>query len=376
MPYRIDLFSVVIFLGLVQAIFLSFFFLWNRQSNNGSNLFRGIMLLSLMACGAEIFLMYTGYIQRCLYLVDFSEPFTFLIGPSFYIGVKCMTTGKINKKQYVHYLFPLVYLLLLIPFLVAAEDFKYNSWVHAYQPGLPFKITGDEDPRWFWLTEIHTELSLLSLGLYGLLGLWEVRLAFRQKSEKFWSTLNPMLIDLRWSLLQITSAVLFLVAVKTFYQKDTGDHLFAAFISFTIYSTSFRVIQQSNFFSRASLTDKKYKSSTLSWDQQKEIMNHLALLMQQKKPYLQPSFLLPELSAMLKVSVHQLSQTVNEQTGKSFSDLLAEYRIAEAKILLKSQPNIKIEEIAEQVGYHSKSSFNTSFKRITGQTPSDWRSTL
>ena len=53
---------------------------------------------------------------------------------------------------------------------------------------------------------------------------------------------------------------------------------------------------------------------------------------------------------------------------------VAEYRVGEAKKLLKDQPNIKVEEIAEQVGYNSKSSFNTVFKKLTGSTPSEFRS--
>jgi AraC-like DNA-binding protein len=44
--------------------------------------------------------------------------------------------------------------------------------------------------------------------------------------------------------------------------------------------------------------------------------------------------------------------------------MAAEYRVEEAKRLLKEQTNIKVEEIAEQVGYSSKSSFNTAFKKI------------
>jgi YesN/AraC family two-component response regulator len=95
-----------------------------------------------------------------------------------------------------------------------------------------------------------------------------------------------------------------------------------------------------------------------------------------QKPFLQPSFSLPDLADQMHVTVHQLSQVINEGLGKSFFEMAAEYRIEEAKTLLKEKSNIKIEEIAEQVGYNSKSSFNTAFKKITGKTPSEWRNSL
>ena len=92
-----------------------------------------------------------------------------------------------------------------------------------------------------------------------------------------------------------------------------------------------------------------------------------------QKPFLKPNFSLPDLADQMKVSVHQLSQVINDGLGKSFFEMTAEYRIEEAKILLKEKANIKVEEIAEEVGYNSKSSFNTAFKKLTGMTPSEWR---
>ena len=95
--------------------------------------------------------------------------------------------------------------------------------------------------------------------------------------------------------------------------------------------------------------------------------------MRDEKPFLQPGFSLPDLAQRLGTTVHILSQVINENLSKSFFEMTAAYRVEEAKKLLKEKQNIKVEEIAEQVGYNSKSSFNTAFKKITGKTPSEFR---
>jgi len=55
--------------------------------------------------------------------------------------------------------------------------------------------------------------------------------------------------------------------------------------------------------------------------------------------------------------------------------MIAEYRIEEAKTILQdpSQSQLTIEDIADEVGYNSKSAFNRSFKKFTGLTPSEYK---
>lgn len=374
MGYRIDLFALFIFLGIVQAAFLSFFFFSKENRKVQANVFHGIMLISMAACLLEIFLMYSGYIIDCLYLVDFSEPASFLIGPAFYLMIVSQINGKpLPKKQLWHFAFAVLYLFAFLPFAFASEDCKYNSYIYSYHPDLPLREVSGGDPRWFLITDYHTELTLLSLALYGVLSIIEVIKAFKSKQESFISPVNPVLRRFRVGIIQIISILILIVVVKIFNQDDTGDHLFATYIAVTIYLTSFSVIGQSGFFKQATLESQKYKSSTVTAEAQLAIVEKLRVFMREQKPFLQPSFSLPELAQHLNVSVHTLSQVINDGMGKSFFELVAEYRIDEAKILLKKQSNIKVEEIAEQVGYNSKSSFNTAFKKITGKTPSEFR---
>lgn len=373
MPYRIDLFALFIFLGIVQAFFLAFFFLSKQNRKVKANMFHGIMLISIALCVLEIFLNYTGYIKEILFLVDFSEPLSFLIGPSFYLMVLSLTREKFSKKNYLHLLFAPVYLVLQLPFLLASNEVKYHAYMHSYYPDFPHPHNFGET-RWFWVTDHHTQASLISLALYAVLSLYELIRAFRVRKESFIKPVTPVLCTLRAGLFQLVILVALIILVKIFNRNDTGDHLFAAYLAIPVYLTSIRAIRQSGFFKQANVNEpQKYKSSTLTDEQQEAALAKLTAIMTSEKPFLKNDFSLPQLAEKLRLSVHVVSQVINDGLGKSFFELTAEYRVEEAKQLLKDQPNIKIEEIAEQVGYSSKSSFNTAFKKITGKTPSEFR---
>ena len=62
-------------------------------------------------------------------------------------------------------------------------------------------------------------------------------------------------------------------------------------------------------------------------------------------------------------------------TGVNFTDYVARVRVEKAKNLLFN-PNLRISEIAFEVGFQSLTHFNRVFKRVTGQSPSRYRSQL
>lgn len=62
-------------------------------------------------------------------------------------------------------------------------------------------------------------------------------------------------------------------------------------------------------------------------------------------------------------------------TGVNFTDYVARVRVEKAKNLLFN-PNLRISEIAFEVGFQSLTHFNRVFKRVAGQSPSTYRSQL
>ena len=101
----------------------------------------------------------------------------------------------------------------------------------------------------------------------------------------------------------------------------------------------------------------------------------LSRYMEKEKPYLDFDLSLERLASNLNMPEKDLSILINHHLGKHFFDFINEYRIAEAKKILENPENKKLTilEILYQVGFNSKSSFYTAFKKITTLTPTAYR---
>jgi YesN/AraC family two-component response regulator len=104
----------------------------------------------------------------------------------------------------------------------------------------------------------------------------------------------------------------------------------------------------------------------------KRIIEELEHLMKSEKIYTQQQITLAVLAAELKTNTSYLSHIINEKYKMNFSNFLNTYRIREAqKMFIRNQHlTMILEGIAESVGYHSRSTFNVAFKKISGVTPS------
>lgn len=77
----------------------------------------------------------------------------------------------------------------------------------------------------------------------------------------------------------------------------------------------------------------------------------------------------------VNTSTFYFCKMFKKATGLNFTEYVSRVRIEKAKNLLLN-PNLRISEIAFEVGFQSLTHFNRVFKKITGQSPSGYRSLL
>ncbi|WNI38190.1 AraC family transcriptional regulator [Chryseobacterium sp. SG20098] len=124
--------------------------------------------------------------------------------------------------------------------------------------------------------------------------------------------------------------------------------------------------------------EKNNEEPTVSNSEYNEELLRLKNYMIEKKPFLNSSLTIQEVSGEIEIPVRELSLLINHQLGQHFYDFVNTYRIEHAMEILKDETKSKVTvlEILYEVGFNSKSSFNTAFKKRTGTTPTLYRKSL
>lgn len=88
--------------------------------------------------------------------------------------------------------------------------------------------------------------------------------------------------------------------------------------------------------------------------------------------YYKDGITLDEIAGRLNITPEYLSAQFQKEMGLNFSAYIRNYRIGKAKQLLVSG-NMKVYEVAEEVGYQDSKYFSRVFRQVTGQKPDEYR---
>lgn len=123
----------------------------------------------------------------------------------------------------------------------------------------------------------------------------------------------------------------------------------------------------------AAFKNEKYTRNYLNNLDVNDLLVRLDSFLRKERVYLNEELKSGDLANLLGITQHQLSQLLTEHLKTNFVNLVNQYRIEEAKKLLQENPDHTILRVAYDSGFGSKTTFNTTFKELTGETPTTFR---
>ena len=379
---RIGIFDVIIFLGVFQGLLLSWFFIKNSGGNRKANLFQGLFLVTISLSIFEEWLNNTGVIVRVLWLTNFSESFNFAFAPLFYFYIRTCINPDSKRKTWVHFIPFFFWAVYMIFAFMQPDGNKYNSYIQTKHPdwaAMPWDDSISDDP--LGVRRFVNHLMLLQLAVYIFMSARAVVMKFRSSGESLVRTENTMLRVLRNSVIHVLILISIMIITKIVFgmRSDIGGYLVASYVSFMIYATTWQILNRSDYFDSPTsflfFPAVKYRKSSLSEENKDDILKKIKHEMEQGSYFTNSLASLSGLARQINESPHHVSQVINEKMNRNFFEMLAFYRVEHAKKLIRQDKHgkITVEELAELVGYNSKSSFNSAFKKYSSKTPSEYR---
>ena len=337
-----------------------------RKVNVAANSYLGLFIITLGLAMVEIPLFYKNFHLEYPNWFEMIGLSRFLTAPLLYISILYFTSvnKKFKNKILWHFLPFTIFLLFRFPFFITGKNIEFS-----YETG---KIV-------FFVLRIALPLQALIYWILSFLKLQKHLKNLRQISS---STEKNDLIWLKYFLL-----ILLLIILVWFNLVFFNLEYLIQFTPFTymlsVFFLAYFSLQQKEIFdfSKSELNElssieiyKKDNPKRVSGNRLNELDEKLRTLTESEKVYLENDLSLPKLAQRLEASYNETSFVINELYQDNFYNFINKYRIEEAKKMLLSDKynQLNVLGIAYESGFNSKTTFNTTFKKYTGMSPTEF----
>lgn len=356
----------LVYFGYFQSLFLLFIYLFSPKRRKSINQYIAFLVLVLIIGLTGRVLYLSEVFGKNFRLVTISEFAILLFGATVYLFTRSSLLNKrFNPRDLLHYVPGLIYIILLIVLIILPSDETYITKFRSGQllqlsiafggVGLLFNIT-------YWVMSCRLFFNFKKE--------LQDELSYAVQTRFFLNFLIAIGVCLLfWVIIYFVS-----IYGNTFIAKPIRQGLWLS-IAFIILFIAYYGMTEPDLFKVALVVKpKKYAQSKLSSRDLNHLKDKLDQLMEEKKPYLNRKLMKSELADLLGVSNPEIARLLNERIGMSFFEYVNYHRIKEFVTLAKTDraQKLTIFGLAQEAGFNSKTTFNKSFKKIMGTSPSEY----
>ena len=360
------LLNQLVYFGFFQGLLLLFIYsvsVKNRQRIDGyMAFFVGIVSIGLL--GKVLY--NAGVWNYNFRLISFSELSALLFGPTIFLFTRSLLERtSFSKQDLIHYIPGVLYSIFVAIYFVIPSDDVIRGRAETgemmrviymcHSVGLAVNII-------YWMKALQVFRNV-SLKLQNELS-YEPQTRFL---SNFLAVTGVCLLI--WTTLLLTSFFGF-----EMLERNARPYIWIVLTLVILFVTYYRMIspQVLSIGPEPGRDAKKYTQSKLSVVDLARLKGQLEALMNDKKPYLNSKLLKAELAEMLGVSNPELARLLNENIGMNFFEYINYHRIKEFVALASTDraQQFTFFGLAQEAGFHSKTTFNKSFKKLMGTSPS------
>lgn len=374
MTTRQSFLAIVFAVCLAQAAFLAAVVANLKGANRRATTILALFILCFLPMIGEEFIEVSQLVDRFPHVIASSTTLDYVIAPLllFYAWSLTQRERPIVRRDLLHFVPFTVAVLLLVPFYASSGADKLMAFDSGLPVSLRIVITGK-----IVMGAVYLTVTIRHLRRF-------VRRANPAEAR------DPNVVWLLRSMLglaglAVVSLVVGLLMAAGIPVPIDSDALGIFFMGGSVYLISFLLIRHpfttadGQAVTLAQLVvprprRPKYQTSPLNAVQKQQYLDQLVRHMASEKPFLDMQLSLERLAHALAMRPEYLSQVINERLEMNFYEFVNEHRVreAQARIVQAAQSQKTLLAIAHESGFNSKASFNRAFKRVTGQTPSDY----
>ena len=382
----------LLFIPVYQLLFYTIQLITLKKSANNAKWYLGLLLLSMTLFLSINALFYLDYRNMMVWSYYLFVPLFLLLIPLFYKYLLSITETKRSGFADNAIVLWLPTVLILILNIFTYGNLPYDEKLTLLYSGfhLPEQTLNLHVYTWivFYLGIIFMVLVQISYYGYKIVKLLLFHKTIMEKDTSYLPCVN-----IQWLTFISISLLLFMIAniVFNLIPVDNKDFMLWIYNVLMIVSGAligYLGLKQENlheyilrlsFINNNEINNSSNRVNERSYkvteEEKSDILVALKKLMETKKLYLDSKLSLDDLADQLNVNKRIISVVINDELGTNFYGYVNDYRIHKSKQII-SNPDmayLSMEGIADKVGFTSKSSFNASFKKATGKTPSQYR---
>ncbi|OHD07128.1 MAG: hypothetical protein A2Y34_17380 [Spirochaetes bacterium GWC1_27_15] len=375
MDLSIDIFTILNIIGVFQGFFAVFLFLFANKKNKKANIILAILFLIITISISYGIIYFTKLYKYFPHLIRISQPFQLLIAPMFYFYVKFLTIQNYSFKKFdfLHFLPFIAFVIILIPFYLQDGMTKIKFIETIYHDGNKILL-----PIIIWII-------VLCYSVFYIVLIKNILKDYKKQIVNNFSNIKS--INLNWlnyaiNIFLIMNICFFIIGLLKLmiFQNFNWEKIIPLIATVGIFSLTYKAFILPEIYTNIEddnkdINEQKYNKSLLKTENIEYNAKKILEYIEKEKPYLDPDLSLVSLSEQINISRNDLSQIINTYFNKNFYDFINSYRIEEFKRILLNPENDKftILSLAFESGFNSKSTFNDVFKKMTNQTPSQFK---